>query len=255
MVAALAEAWTPAALAYGAACVFAAAVVRGYTGFGFSLLAITSLSLVLPLAAVVPAMFLLEVAASLRLLPGVWRDVHWRSIRMLLAGCLIGTPPGVWALASLPEAPLKLAMAAFVLVSAILLARGVALKAMPGAAGTFATGVATGLCNGGFGMGGPPLVVFYLSTPAGAAAGRASIIAFIVATDVMGLGFQAGEGSVTRGTFLLAAAFLLPLLAGVWIGSRAFRASDPERFRQWTLRLLMLLAILVAAQVAVSALQ
>src|SRR5215471_3315727 len=40
-------------------------------------------------------------------------------------------------------------------------------ETMPGVAGTLGTGIATGLLNGGFGMGGPPLVIFYLGTPSG----------------------------------------------------------------------------------------
>jgi uncharacterized protein len=241
--------WPPPLLVYGALCVFGAAIVRGYSGFGFSLLSITALSLVLPPVVVVPSIFLLEVAASIRLLPAVWGQVHWRSIRVLLLGCVLATPLGVWALASVPATPMKVALAIFVLGSAILLIRGAALKSMPGPVATFGTGVATGLLNGGFGMGGPPLVIFYLSTPAGVAAGRASIIAFIIATDAMGLGFQARAGLITPETFRLAAWFLPSLLLGVWLGSRAFSHADPTRFRLWTLRLLMLLALLMAAQV------
>jgi len=211
--------WLPLLLVYGSLCVFGAAIVRGYSGFGFSLLSITALSLVLPPVTVVPSIFLLEVAASVRLLPEVWGHVHWRSIRLLLVGCLVATPLGVSALANVPILPMKLALAVFVLVSAILLTRGVAPKSMPGTMGTLGTGIATGLLNGGFGMGGPPLVIFYLSTPAGAAAGRASTIAFIIATDLMGLAAQAREGLITADTFRLAAWFLSPLLLGVWLGS------------------------------------
>src|ERR1700758_524261 len=125
-----------ATLAYAVACVFGAAVVRGYSGFGFSLLAITSLSLLLPPAQIVPSIFLMEIAASLHLLPGVWRDVHWRALLWLAIGCLIGTPFGVFALARVPAAPMTLALAVFVLGAALLLAQGYALKRMPGPAMT-----------------------------------------------------------------------------------------------------------------------
>ncbi len=64
-------------LSYAVVCIFGAAVVRGYSGFGFSLLAITSLSLLLPPTQIVPSIFIMEVAASLHLLPSVWRDIHW----------------------------------------------------------------------------------------------------------------------------------------------------------------------------------
>ena len=82
-------------LGYATACVFGAAVVRGYSGFGFSLLTIVSLSLLLPPAQIVPSIFIMEVAASLHLLPGVWRDIHWQALLWLTVGCLVGTPFGV----------------------------------------------------------------------------------------------------------------------------------------------------------------
>ena len=89
-------------LAYAILCVFGAAIVRGYSGFGFSLLAITSLSLVLPPAQFIPSIFMMEIAASLYLLPGVWHEIHWKAILWLAVGCLIGTPFGVYALAHVP---------------------------------------------------------------------------------------------------------------------------------------------------------
>ena len=103
-------------LAAASAFIFLAAIVRGYSGFGFSLLSITALSLLFPPAQVIPAIFLLEVAASLHLLPSIWRQVHWRSLGLLMAGALAGTPLGVHALAHLPQAPMTLALALFVLV-------------------------------------------------------------------------------------------------------------------------------------------
>src|SRR5262245_34149254 len=96
---------------YSVLCVFLAAIVRGYSGFGFSLLSITAISLVLPPAQIVPSIFMLEVAASLHLLPGIWRDIHWRAISLLFVGCIIATPIGVWLLSSIPAAPMTVALA------------------------------------------------------------------------------------------------------------------------------------------------
>ncbi len=238
----------PWIVAYGMAVVLAAAAVRGYAGFGFSLLAVTGLSLTLPPAEVVPSIFMLEIAASLHLLPGIWKEIHWRSIAWLLVGCFIATPLGVWLLASVPEAPMKVALGLFVLISAILLVQGYALKRMPGRAATLATGAASGLLNGGFGIGGPPVVLFFFSSPAGAAVGRASAIAYFIGTDTMGLGFLAHQGLITRESFARFLLYVAPLLLGIAIGSRSFRGADPAAFRQWVLRILMLLALLTAGQ-------
>jgi uncharacterized membrane protein YfcA len=232
-----------ATVLFPAACVFGAAIVRGYSGFGFSLLAITSLSLVLPPAAIIPPIFMLEVAASVSLLPSIWSDIHWRSFVPLSLGCLVGTPLGVWALASVPVAPMKVALAAAVLGAVALLWSGYARKTMPSSAETVATGGVSGLLNGAFGIGGPPVVVFYFNSPAGASITRASLIAFFIGTDSMGLGFLAQQGLVYR-----FAAMLPPLLAGQWLGARSFRSSDPARFRHWVLVTLAVLALLSGGQ-------
>lgn len=237
-------------LAYAAACIFLAAIVRGYSGFGFSLLAITSISLVLPPVQIVPSIFLMEVVASLRLLPEVWREVHWRALSWLFAGCCLGTPFGVYALAHAPAAPMTLALAVFVLSAALLLARGYQMKRMPGPFVALGAGTASGLCNGGFGMGGPPVVLFFFGSPTGAAAGRASLIAFFFLTDLLGLAWQGWNGLITPATLWHGALFLPPLIAGVWLGNRSFKHADPVMVRRWILRLLMMLAVLAGARAA-----
>ena len=230
--------------------IFLAAIVRGYSGFGFSLLSITALSLIYPPAQVIPSIFMLEVAASLHMLPSIWRDVHWRSLMPLIIGCLIGTPIGVYALANLPQDQMTLALAIFVLAATFLLWRGFALKSMPSAPATLAAGTAAGLANGAFGIGGPPVILFYFASPAGHAAGRASLIAYFMVTDIVGLGFLAREGLVTTQSALLMLAFLPALLAGVWLGARSFKSADPDKFRRIVLAVLAILAVIIAIKAA-----
>ena len=70
-------------------------------------LAITSVSLLLPIRIVVPAMLLLEVLTGLHLFWSTRREVHWTSIRPLLAGVALGTPVGLYVLIKAPAALLK----------------------------------------------------------------------------------------------------------------------------------------------------
>jgi uncharacterized membrane protein YfcA len=233
---------------YAASCIFVAAVVRGYSGFGFSLLSITAISLVMPPATAVPTIFMLEILAGLPLLPGVWRLIHWRALLGLSCGALIGTPFGVYALAHAPAAPMTLALAVFVLASAVLLARGYRLQRMPGPAVTLATGTASGLANGGFGMGGPPVILFFFSSPAGIDVGRASLIAYFFLSDLVGLAWQGWHGLIAASTLMRAVLFLPPLAAGVWLGNHRFRRAERGNANRWALRLLMLLAVLTGAR-------
>lgn len=235
-------------LGAAAGIIFLAAIVRGYSGFGFSLLSITALSLIFPPTQIIPSIFLLEIAASLHLLPGIWKEVHWRSLWPLMAGAVIGTPLGVAALSRLPEAPMTVALAVFVLLATALLWRGFALKSMPNTPATLAIGAAAGAANGAFGIAGPPVVLFYFASPAGHAAGRASLIVYFLITDVIGLLFMSGEGLVTGDSFIRAALFLPPLVLGVWLGARSFKAADPARFRNIVLGVLAVLALITFAK-------
>lgn len=235
-------------LAFAITCVFLAAIVRGYSGFGFSLLTVTALSLVLPTAEIVPSIFMLEVAASIHLLPGIWKDIHWRSIGPLLVGCLLGTPFGVWFLANVPAAPMQVALGIFVLIFTILLWRGYALKTMPALGASVVTGSVSGLFNGAFSTGGPPVILFYFASPAGNIAGRASLIAYFLGTDMIALPLLAREGLLTYDSALRAMLFLPPLIIGIWLGSRSFKTADPKTFRKIVLLILAALAAVSTIQ-------
>jgi uncharacterized protein len=237
-----------APLAFAIAVILLAAIVRGYAGFGFSLLGISALSLVYPLAEVIPSIFMLEIAASLHLLPSIWKQVHWRSLVPLTIGCLIATPVGVYVLARFDPAVMQIAMSMFVLAAVFAMWKGYAMKSMPGTLASAGAGAASGLANGAFGIGGPPVILFYFSSPAGHAAGRASLIAFFLATDAIGLANQSAYGLVTAAAAWRAVLFLPALLAGVWLGARMFKTADPEVFRKIVLLILVILALATLAK-------
>jgi uncharacterized membrane protein YfcA len=231
-------------LAASSALIFLAAIVRGFSGFGFSLLSITAIALFMPAKEIVPSIFMLEVAASLNLIPSIWREIDWRGLRWLLLGYVIGLMPGIYALVYAPAAPLQVALGLFVIVTGIMMLRGFRLEKTPGAGATVGTGVLSGLLNGAFGIGGPPVVLFYFSTPAAVAVGRASIIAFFLSTDTLGLAGQAYNGIITLQSFVQFVAWLPALLIGVAVGAKGFKHMDPAKFRKAVLVILIALAVI-----------
>lgn len=223
--------------------VFVAGIIRGYSGFGFAMVAVTSMSLVLPPVQVVPTVLVLEVLASLRLVPQVRKDIDWYSLRWLLIGSFVGIPFGVYLLASIPPAPMRISISLMVLIASILLMRGFAWKHMPGIILILITGLACGLLNGAAAIGGPPVILFYLSSPAGVKTSRASIIAYFLGIDTLCLIMAAIQGLTTFQTLLLTAACLIPLLLGIAVGSRMFAKIDQASFRRHVLILLIFLSI------------
>jgi uncharacterized membrane protein YfcA len=235
-------------LALSSAAILLAAIVRGFSGFGFSLLSVTAISLVLPVAEIVPSIFLLEIAASINLIPGIWREIHWGSLRWLMVGYVIGLPLGGYALIHAPAEPTQIVLGVFVIGTAVLMLRGFHLAKTPGPGASTGAGVASGVLNGAFGIGGPPVVLFYFSTPGAAAIGRASVIFFFLFTDLLGVGYFSTQGIVTAQTFVQSIAWLPALLIGVWIGVHGFRRMNQDAFRRWVLVILIALAALGIAK-------
>ncbi|MEM7022429.1 MAG: sulfite exporter TauE/SafE family protein, partial [Pseudomonadota bacterium] len=106
------------ALAFGVLAVFVGAVIKGYAGFGSSMVWVTSVSLVLPPLEVVPMILMFEVATSIGLLRHVWHQVEWRSLWLLVLCTCLATPLGIYALASIPADILRMALAITVFAAA-----------------------------------------------------------------------------------------------------------------------------------------
>ena len=220
------------AILYGLLAVLAGAYLKGYTGFGASMLWMTSLSLVLPPLQVVPMVLMFEVVTSITLLPHIWRDVRWRSIALLLLGTCTATPIGIHMLASLPATPIRIALALVVLVAALLILRGFALSKEPGWPATIGVGLTAGVLNGSMGIVGPPVILFYFSSPIGMVAGRASIIAFFIGTDSVGTAMFAAQGLLDASILWRTAVFLPILIVGVAIGIVASSGRTPKTSRR-----------------------
>jgi len=229
-------------LAYALVVVFIAALVRGYSGFGASALIVTSLTLVLPPAEVVPISLLIEIAASLGLLAQVWKDVPWRTMAWLLAGAALGMPAGFALLATLPADVMRVVISLLVLLACALIWRGAQASSQPGRPAILGTGVISGIANGTAAVGGLPVVLFFLYSGAAIAVSRATVIVYLLIADIYGTGVAWMNGLVSEEVLLRTALFCIPLFLGVWLGNRHFLATSPESFRRFTLILLIFLA-------------
>ena len=230
-------------ITFSALAVLVAAIIRGYSGFGFSMIATTSMTLVLPPVEVIPVVLVLEILASTWLLPRVWKQVDWRSLSWLSAGVLIGTPPGVFLLAHVPAKPMRAGIALVIMFLVVLLWRDFHLKKMPARPGTLATGLLSGFLNGSAAIGGPPVILFYLSSPAGVTVSRASIIAYFLGTDSLAWIVSLTQGLVSFKTGILTGVLCAPLFLGIFLGNRFFTQSNEDAFRRKVLILLMFLSL------------
>ena len=243
-------------LVASALVVFAAGIVRGFAGFGFSALCVAGLSIFVPPAQVVPPIFVLEVLASLSLLRGAFKDTDWPWLSWLVLGNALFIPLGVAVLAHLPEAALRLLIGALLLSAAVLLRAGFRLALAPTRAIRLATGLVSGFVNGVAAIGGIAVAVLLSTSQMAPAAMRATMIMLFLFTDLYALAW-AGIVSLGResGTPLLGgdtlrwALWLAPaMLAGIWLGQRTFAGVSPEQFRRHVLNLLILITVVSMAR-------
>lgn len=227
-----------------AAVILVAAFVRGYSGFGFALVGVAGISLVAAPSVAVPVVLILEVAASLLLLPPVWREIRWRPVLLLLAGAVVLTPIGALVLVRAPADAMRVALAVVIAAAALLLLRAPTAQRSPGARGTLAVGGVAGLLNGAFGTSGPPIVLFFVGSERAAAVSRASMMACFLVLDVIAVVSFAVGGLVNRAELITVLWCAPALVLGSWLGHRAFHGSDTTRFRQRVLWLLVALAVL-----------
>jgi uncharacterized membrane protein YfcA len=228
--------------------VFGAAFLRGFTGFGFALAAVPSLSLLLDPSLVVPCSLVLGLFAGVQVLPKLWSLVDWRSVGLLLAGSLPGTPAGVWLLSALPADIMRITIG-FVLTGAVLLLwrlpRGLPLPPTSFALGA---GFLSGLLNGSTAMGGPPVVLYFLGASESVIIGRASLVMYFFFASLGTVLYDIGAGLIDRRVLTLSLLFFPALYLGNWLGDRSFDASSAGTYRRIALGALLGLAMLAVVR-------
>jgi hypothetical protein len=236
---------------YCVAAIFLAGLIRGYCGFGFSALVVASLTLVLPPVEVIPFVFMLEIAASIGMLPAIWREIDRRLLGWLLSGYVFGAPLGLYALVQIDQATVRIIISLIILILSIALLRGFVFRAANHAGAIFSTGIVAGAVNGVSAVGGLPVVLLMLANTASAAVTRASIVAFLMLGNIYATAFTFGSGLITSDVIIRFAVFLVPMALGVLLGSRQFVRSNPESFKTLALWLLIGLASVGLLRLAV----
>jgi uncharacterized membrane protein YfcA len=225
--------------------VFAAALLRGFTGFGFGLAAVPLLSLALPPAKVVPFVVVLQVIVGGGGLRHAWRHCDWRAVRDLYPGLVLGIPIGIAILTAFRPNPVRLAIAGVILASVLLLWRGFRLPPQPSRVLTAGVGLTGGVMSGLASMGGPPIVVYLMALSHSAMVVRASSIVYFLLASVTSLLVMLWRELIDREILLWSLASVPVLVAGSYFGTWGFHRAKPHHHRLTALVTLSVLAVLL----------
>ena len=231
--------------------VLTAAVLRGFTGFGFGLAAVPLLSLALPPAKVVPFVTMLQLLVGAAGLRAACRLTDWRTVWGLAPGLVLGIPMGLAVLTAFRPNQVRLVIGLLIAGSVLLLWRRVSLPPSPSRWLTMGVGLASGVRNGLASMGGPPVVVYMLALQPDAAIIRATTIVYFLLASTLTAVPMAVRGLLDREVLLWSAASMPVLWLGSAAGTWAFARARPHHHR---LTALVVLALLAATLIVRSAL-
>lgn len=222
---------SPEALIGVGVAVVLAAMLRGFTGFGFALIAVPLTSMVLPPSRSVPMVFTLQLMIGAIDTLRHFRNCD-RSIFAVAIFAVATTPIGVYLLSIASPDIARLTIAVMMLVGAVALWRPMNLKIRPGHMLGAVAGIGVGLSNGLAAMPGPPAIAYSLLTELPVNRARVSLMVLFFLTALAGLPSALAFGIADTTTFVLAIAAFPLILAGTFGGELLFRHFGTSAYRQ-----------------------
>jgi len=202
-----------------ATVLFVAAFVRSALGFGDAVVAMPLLAMALGVRTATPLVAFVGPTLSLLILARSWRKVEFRAAGKLIAATLVGIPIGIYGLARLPEAPLKLALGLIILLYGLFgLMRPQARIKEEKAWMPWALGATAGVLGGAYNTNGPPVVAYGMLRGWPPDSFRATLQGYFLPT---GLAILAGHGlaGLWTATVLRSYLYSLPaIVLGVILG-------------------------------------
>ena len=226
-----------------ASVALAAGSFHGFGGFGSGLMMAPLLTAIFPATVAVPTMLALSLASSLRLIPSVRDEVEPRRILSIAVPAILFLPVGVAALALLEAEVIRRVVSAIVLALVVVLWFGVRFRGASRLRVLAPAGAASGILTGVGGVGGPPIVLTFLSLDEPASRTRANLIAYFACIDSAGIIAMIATGvSAAREVLILFAVMVPFFLGGLQLGVRAFSPANQKMYRKISLTFLGIVA-------------
>lgn len=230
------------------AAVFVAAGTQQLSGFGYALMAVPLLSLVLGTKDAVALTSLSGLAGTALMAVRLRHRVDRPVVGRLMIGALVGMPIGIVLLRRVPAAPLQVAVSVVVLAAVIVLASGWRLRE-ESARTEVGAGFVSGMINTSIGVGGPPVVIVLQAAEHEQHAFRATTVSYFLLANLVALPLFFASGVVDDSTWA-AGVFAVPaaLLGTLAFERLAYRVRT-EHFRVLVLALLVGAAVVSLVQV------
>ena len=221
--------------------------MRGYSGFGSAMVISPLWALAIDPIAAIPTLIVMELLVSVQLLPRAARSTDWRLIGLLTVAAVVTIPIGTYFLTTIDPVVVRRIIGLVVFTWAIVMLRGVRYAGQLRITATLGIGASSGVLMGATGLGGPPVLMYLLSTPARAESNRANIITFFGLVSVFMIAVYAAEGLYNEATMWRAGVLTPVFLISAWAGATMFDRSSEATFRKVALYFLLAVGVMTLA--------
>jgi uncharacterized membrane protein YfcA len=223
--------------------VFLAALIQSISGFGFAVIIMPLITLVLGLQAAAPMVALTALTVYVINLIRYRQAINLGEVLRLGVMSALGVPIGIWALGSVSETLVKQVMGLVLIAYAIYTLARPATSWVPSHFWVYPAGFLAGCMGGAYNTPGPPLIVYGSLRQWPKDEFRAVLQALFLASAVLVVTSHLVAGHVTEDV-LASYLYALPALGlGIFVGSRLDNKVDRERFRILVTALILILGL------------
>ena len=220
------------------------AFIQGVTSFGFSLIALPLLALLMPMNQIVPLLVVCSLFLNAVMLWSLHRHVVIRLIRVLLVGGVVGIPIGIWILSRISGDILKLAAGVVIILVSVVLLSGNRWQLKEPKVFYFPLGLFSGIMQGSLSLSGPPLVLFLSNQGVDKQTFRANLTAFFTAMNLLSLPGFIISGVMDQSALSVSVYALPGMIIGVVMGNMVASKMPEDLFRKGSLALMCLAGVM-----------
>jgi hypothetical protein len=228
----------------GIATVGVAGFVRGFSGFGSAMVIIPVLSLLFGVHEAASVSILTETVSAIGLLPGAVQKVEWKAVLPMALTGIVMVPLGAYTLAMVEPIIVNRSVSIIVMMVALLMLAGWQFSNQSSLPKVMGAGAVSGILTGIGGMGGPPAVLYFLSSNNEKVdIGRANCIIHLFLVQIIALGIYVASGLLDLESFKDSVLFLPPFMIGIFIGNHGFQGVDSGFYRKSVLVFLLTIGL------------
>jgi len=212
--------------------------IQGTTSFGFSLIALPLLGIMLSLKLVVPLLVIFSLFMNSIILFKLRDYIDLKRILVLIFSSIITTPIGAYLLISIDENILKLIVGIIVVLSAIIFKLGFNINVKNEKLAFIPVGFMSGLLNGAVSLSGPPVIIFLTNQKTEKQVFRATLTSFFWILNIATIFVFFYNGLINVKVLNLSAKLMPGLLIGLFFGMKLGDSIQQKTFQDATIFLL-----------------